>query len=44
MLKIKNISKIYETGDFRQVALNDISVDFRNSEFVSILGPSGSIL
>ena len=42
MLKIKNISKIYETGDFRQVALNDISVDFRNNEFVSILGPSGS--
>ena len=42
MLKIKNISKKYTTGDFTQYALNDVSVSFRESEFVSILGPSGS--
>ena len=40
MLEIKNISNI--TGDFKQVALDDVSVSFRKSEFASILGPSGS--
>ena len=42
MLEIKNITKIYEVGDLRQVALDDVSVNFRRSEFASILGPSGS--
>lgn len=41
MLKLKDITKIYETGDLKQTALNKISVEFRTSEFVSILGPSG---
>lgn len=42
MLQIKNISKQYRTGDLVQNALNDVSLNFRDSEFVSILGPSGS--
>ena len=42
MLQIKNITKIYETTGFKQKALNNISVSFRENEFVSILGPSGS--
>ena len=42
MLQIKNISKQYKTGDLVQVALNDVSLNFRDNEFVSILGPSGS--
>ena len=42
MLQIKNISKQYKTGDLIQHALNDVSLNFRNNEFVSILGPSGS--
>ena len=42
MLKLKNITKIYETDGFKQKALNEFSIKFRNSEFVSILGPSGS--
>ena len=42
MLQIKNISKKYETGDLVQVALNGVSLNFRDNEFVSILGPSGS--
>ena len=42
MLEIKKITKIYKTGDFSQKALDEISVNFRENEFVSILGPSGS--
>lgn len=41
MLTLKNISKIYKTGDFEQKALNDVSISFRKNEFVSILGQSG---
>ena len=42
MLEVKNISKTYKTGDLKQVALDDVSLCFRDNEFVSILGPSGS--
>lgn len=42
MLQIKNISKKYKTGDLVQIALDDVSLNFRDNEFVSILGPSGS--
>ena len=42
MLQIKEISKQYKTGDLVQVALNKVSLNFRDNEFVSILGPSGS--
>ncbi len=41
MLSVKNISKSYTVGDFTQKALEDVSLDFRSSEFVMILGPSG---
>lgn len=41
MLELKNISKIYKTGDSEQKALDDINISFRKNEFVSILGPSG---
>ena len=42
MLQIKNISKQYKTGDLIQNALKNVSLNFRDNEFVSILGPSGS--
>ena len=42
MLTLKNIKKSYTTGDFTQVALNDINLNFREKEFVAILGTSGS--
>ena len=42
MLKLENITKIYERKNFKQIALNDVTLVFRNNEFVSILGPSGS--
>ena len=41
MLKLRNIVKVYKTGDMTVRALDDVSIDFRNSEFVSILGHSG---
>lgn len=42
MLQIKNISKTYKTGSFIQKALNEVSLNLRDNEFVAILGPSGS--
>ncbi len=42
MLELKKINKTYQTGNLKQQALNNISINFRQSEFVSILGPSGS--
>lgn len=41
MLSLKNIFKSYKTGDTEVQALKGVSMDFRDSEFVSILGPSG---
>ena len=42
MLELKKITKIYQTGEFKQKALDNVTLNFRNNEFVSILGPSGS--
>src|SRR5579862_7268825 len=42
MLEIKNISKIYKTGDVEFQALNDVSFKVKDGEFVAIMGPSGS--
>jgi len=41
MLKLKNISKTYTIGDFSQNALDKVNLEFRQTEFVSVLGPSG---
>ena len=42
MLQIKNITKTYDTGALQQKALNDVSFNLRDNEFVSVLGHSGS--
>ncbi|KNF09002.1 ABC transporter ATP-binding/permease protein [Gottschalkia purinilytica] len=42
MLELKNIKKTYKIGDIETKALDDISVAFREKEFVAILGTSGS--
>ena len=39
MLQLKEIRKEYKTGDLEQVALNDVSLNLRDNEFVAILGP-----
>lgn len=41
MLQLHNITKRYEAGEFSVDALKGVSLNFRTSEFVSILGPSG---
>ncbi len=41
MLKLKNITKEYVSGDTKVEALKGINIEFRKSEFVSILGQSG---
>lgn len=42
MLQLHGVCKSYTTADFTQVALDDVSIAFRDNEFVAILGPSGS--
>ena len=42
MLQIKNVCKKYKTGNLVQKALDNVSFNLRDNEFVAILGPSGS--
>ena len=42
MLELKGICKRYVMQSFTQVALDSVSLSFRDNEFVAILGPSGS--
>ncbi len=42
MLELKKVTKIYQTEGFKQIALDEVSLNFRKNEFASILGPSGS--
>ena len=42
MLQLKDVCKSYTTADFTQIALDHVSLAFRDNEFVAILGPSGS--
>ncbi len=41
MLKLSKINKNYDNGDVEVKALQDVDIEFRENEFVSILGPSG---
>ena len=42
MLELKNVTKVYKTKELTQKALDKVSIKFRDNEFVSILGASGS--
>lgn len=42
MLNLQGITKKYETGAFKQTALDGVDLSFRKNEFVAVLGPSGS--
>lgn len=41
MIKLQNIEKVYRTSSIETLALNNINLDVRKGEFVSIMGPSG---
>ncbi len=42
MIEVKNITKVYKTGDVEYQALNGVSFTIQDGEFVAIMGPSGS--
>ncbi|HOI45164.1 MAG TPA: ATP-binding cassette domain-containing protein, partial [Candidatus Aminicenantes bacterium] len=42
MIKLQDITKVYQTGSQRLEALRSISLSIRKGEFISIMGPSGS--
>src|SRR4028119_384560 len=41
MIKIKELEKIYRTEDVETVALNKLSLEVKEGEFVAVMGPSG---
>ena len=41
MIKISELEKIYRTEDVETVALNKLSIEVKEGEFVAIMGPSG---
>ncbi|MBQ3645777.1 MAG: ABC transporter ATP-binding protein [Synergistaceae bacterium] len=42
MISVKNLVKIYKTGDVELHALDGVSFDIQKGEFVCVMGPSGS--
>jgi len=40
MIKIRDLEKIYRTEDVETVALNKLSMDVKEGEFVAVMGPS----
>jgi len=41
MLKLHNLSRVYQTDDVETIALNNINIEISQGEFVAIMGPSG---
>ena len=41
MIKIKELEKYYKTEELQTIALNKLSFEIREGEFVAIMGPSG---
>ena len=41
MIKLKNLTKVYRTDEVESTALNEVSFEIKEGEFVSIMGPSG---
>ena len=42
MIKISNVTQIYDIGNTNNKVLDDINLEFENGKFYTILGPSGS--
>ena len=41
MLKLHNLSRVYQTDDVETIALNNVNIEIAQGEFVAIMGPSG---
>ncbi|HEY2357187.1 MAG TPA: ABC transporter ATP-binding protein, partial [Phenylobacterium sp.] len=41
MLRLDKVSKVYRTAEVETLALNEISMEVRDGEFVAVMGPSG---
>jgi putative ABC transport system ATP-binding protein len=41
MLRLTKVSKVYRTAEVETLALNEISMEVRDGEFVAVMGPSG---
>ena len=41
MIKLQNVEKVYRTSSIETLALNNINLDVKKGEFISIMGPSG---
>ncbi|HIP25730.1 MAG TPA: ABC transporter ATP-binding protein [Archaeoglobus profundus] len=42
MIELINVTKVYKTGRFEVIALNNVSMKIEDGEFIAIMGPSGS--
>src|SRR5512146_1764396 len=42
LIEIRNLSKVYESGDERVTALGEVNLHIERGEFISVMGPSGS--
>ena len=42
IIKVENLKKIYGKGDAEVAAVNDVSFEVEEGEFIAIIGPSGS--
>ena len=41
MIQIENLSKVFRTSEVETIALNHVSMEVKEGEFVAIMGPSG---
>src|SRR6476661_10855700 len=42
LIELRNLSKIYDLGEVKVVALRDVTIDIAEGEFLALIGPSGS--